>query len=573
MFTSESQAGSSTIVQYVWDMGDGSPLLASEDVQHAYAIDSTYVVGLRVVDAMGCESSVQDTVSTFPAPVANYFVPQGCVSSLIPFDNLSGIEAGSIISAVWNFDDGSGGTNFDETHAFDQAGTYFVELTVESDSGCISSIVNEVVVSDNPISDFTSTLACIEGIVEIVDQSIAQNGSIIVHQWSFNGGDTWSTGGDTIQTTFTNSGWNEVGLVTTNSAGCTDTTFNDVLVLERPVASFMADPVCDGSMSEMVNTSTYMTGIPTIHNWNLNNGFTSIDEDVTFMFPNSGTYPVTLVVEYMGLNACVDSVTSPVLVWPNPTPDVLAVPELCESNRTFLRDMSTISSGYIAQWIWTFENGHVSYVQNPVIPHVTAGVYDVHLTVVSENGCTSSAMFNDLITVARTPVAYFTSSPQDVNVFNNIVQFHNNSSFADGYLWSFGDGTVSSEFEPEHQFEVGDHEVTLVAYNFAGCADTMKMIISVSDTYALYVPNTFTPNGDGFNEVFMAKGFNIREFEMLVFNRWGELIYCTNDLQSGWNGIYEGIPSQVDVYVYRITFRDDVMGIRHERFGTVNLVR
>jgi gliding motility-associated-like protein len=460
----------------------------------------------------------------------------------------------------------------DETHVFSQAGTYFVELTVESDRGCINSIINEVVISDNPISDFTSTMACSGGVFEIVDRSIAQNGSIIVRQWSFDGGNSWNTGDDTLNTVLVGAGWHEIGLVTTNSAGCTDTTYNDVLVLEKPTPSFAVDPACDGIMSELLNTSTYMTGIPVIYNWDLHNGFTSTDEDVTFMFPNSGTYPVTLTVEYIGLDACIDSVTSPAVVWPNPIPNVLAVPELCESNRTFLRDMSAISSGYIAQWVWTFDNGRVSNVQNPVIPYVNAGTYGVNLTVISENGCAASASFANIITVTRTPIAYFTSSPQDINVFNNIVRFHNNSSFADGYLWSFGDGTVSSEYEPEHQFAVGDHEITLIAYNFAGCADTMKVTLSVSDTYSLYVPNTFTPNGDMFNDVFMAKGVNIDEFEMLIFNRWGELIYCTNDLDSGWNGIYEGVPSQIDVYVYRITFRD-IFGIRHDLFGSVNLIR
>ena len=572
-FTTQSTNGSSNITQYAWDMGDGTPTLTTSSAQHAYSVDSSYVVIHTVIDSNGCSSSIQRTVSTLPSPVANYFIPQGCVSSIISFTNLSSIAQGSIVSATWDFNDGSEfGTNYDETHVFTEADTYFVRLTVMSEKGCVSTVVNEVVISDNPVSDFTSTLACPNGTINIVDQSVAQNGSIIMHQWSVDEGETWNTGTNVLNVSFPDAGWHEIGLVTTNSAGCTDTTYTDVLVLDTPTASFVSYPVCEGAVTDIVNTSTFMTGIPTSYSWNLHNGYTSNSEDVSYTFPY-GTHPVTLTVEYPGIDACIDSLNADVIVWPNPIPDISPVPELCESSTTFIYDASTIIEGNIDQWTWEFQNGRISYVQNPVIPYVDAGVYGVHLTVTSDNGCIADSTFLDAVTVLPSPEAHFTSAPNNVTIFNNVVRFFNTSSFADQYQWSFGDGTGSTEFEPIHGFaESGEYEIMLVAYNSIGCTDTMRAILSVHDTYALYIPNTFTPNGDGLNEVFMAKGFNIKDFELLIFNLWGELIYTTHDINSGWNGVYEGVPSQIDVYVYRVLFTD-IFNHHHELFGTVNLVR
>lgn len=571
-FQPQDQEGSSPIIQHVWNMGDGSPELNASSLQYAYDEFGTYIVSYTINDANGCASTFIDTVATFDIPVADYFVPQGCVSFQIPFDNMSSIQNGLIVSSVWNFGDGSGSVGEDATHAFAQAGTYFVELTVESDHGCFGDTIHEVVVSDNPISDFTSTLACTGGVIELVNRSIAQNGSLVARQWSLDGGQTWFTWGDTLNTTFLTSGWHEVGLVTTNSAGCTDTLFNDVLILDPPSPSFIVDPVCTGQASEFINTSSYMTGLPIAFTWDLSNGFTSTDQDITFAFNGVGSFPVSLTMEYVGLDACSDSFASFAIVHPDPIPDVATVPTLCESNRVFLTDLSSVPNGYISEWIWTFENGHVSYVQNPVAPYMSQGVYDVQLTVVSNNGCMASTTFNDLITVIRDPVANFTTSPQNINIFNNTVHFQNTSTFATSYLWIFGDGEVSYETSPDHQFEAGDHDVVLIAYNSAGCADTVRATLSVSNLYTLYVPNTFTPNGDGFNDIFAAKGVNIKEFEMLIFNRWGELIYSADDIDDGWNGFYDGVLSQIDVYVYRIIFRD-VFGIKHDLFGTVNLIR
>lgn len=571
IFTSNVELGSSPIVQYTWDLGDGSPLLSTQHAAHAYATDSSYTVQFQVQDSMGCRGVVQHTVTTFPVPTAAYFTPQGCVGLPVFFDNLSSITSGFIVEAVWNFGDGSGISTYDATHTFANAGSYFVDLTVTSDSGCIATISNEVVISDNPISDFTSTLACPNGNIQVVDQSVALNGSIITRQWSIDEGVSWVTGGDVFNVSFPTPGWHEVGLITINSAGCTDTTYNDVLVLDPPVASFASDSVCDGMATSLWNTSSYMTGVPTVFSWNVN-GQTSNTFDNSYLFAQYGSYPVSLRVEYTGLNACVDSVAADVVVWPNPTPGVLPVPDVCEWERAMLRDMSTIVDGYIAQWYWQFDD-QVSTLQNPTIYYPDAGVYDVTLTVTSDRGCSATSTFPDLITVVGSPTADFMSRPNDLDVFNNVVQFINTSAGADGYSWSFGDGGSSTEADPVHEFlEAGEYTIMLAAYNSTGCADTARATLVVNDNYALYAPNTFTPNGDGINDEFRVKGLNIKEFELLIFNRWGELIYCSNDMAQGWNGVYQGVASQIDVYVYKLLFTD-VFNHHHALYGTVNLVR
>ena len=132
---------------------------------------------------------------------------------------------------------------------------------------------------------------------------------------------------------------------------------------------------------------------------------------------------------------------------------------------------------------------------------------------------------------------------------------------------------MSVEVDPFHEYtSAGEYEVILVAFNEIGCPDSIKMKLTIGDDYALYAPNVFTPDGDGINDKFLVRGFNILEFKLMIFNRWGELIHTSYDMREGWDGKYEGIDSQIDVYVYKLLFRD-VFNRPHVKYGTVTLVR
>jgi gliding motility-associated-like protein len=173
------------------------------------------------------------------------------------------------------------------------------------------------------------------------------------------------------------------------------------------------------------------------------------------------------------------------------------------------------------------------------------------------------------------PVSDFITSTGAVNVFNGKMQFVDRSSYAVSWLWEFGDGATSSQQNAEHYFnEVGEFKVKLTVWNIAGCEDTHEQVITVNP---FYIPNAFTPNGDGVNDDFFTSGIpynlDVQSFSMQIFNRWGQLVYTGDSEKKPWDGITsEGQNAPMGTYAYliKVVTRG---GKEHTFSGQVNLIR
>lgn len=213
--------------------------------------------------------------------------------------------------------------------------------------------------------------------------------------------------------------------------------------------------------------------------------------------------------------------------------------------------------------VWDFGNGNQAAGCGPVFStYNAAGLYNVTLTITSIAGCVSTDTYADYIEVIEMPVAEFSSSANLVTTENTEVEFDNTSMNAVSYDWDFGDnfgGTTN--VSPTHNFPdfgEGSYEVTLVAYNSLGCPDTARELIIVEDVLLFYVPNIFTPDGDEFNEIFkpiFTSGYDIYDYHLTIFNRWGEIVFESYNSDFGWNGHY-GNGGLVDdgVYIWQIKF-------------------
>lgn len=153
----------------------------------------------------------------------------------------------------------------------------------------------------------------------------------------------------------------------------------------------------------------------------------------------------------------------------------------------------------------------------------------------------------------------FTPAPQSMNISD--------------YLWDFHGISQSTDKSPTHQFDKQDnYAITLVLNTEHGCKDTITKIVEVRDEFLLFVPNAFTPNGDGNNDTFKPKGIGMKNYDMSIFDRWGSLIYQGNEKDKGWDGTFKGVFCQDDVYVYNITIIDN-KSMRHVRTGHVTLMK
>lgn len=206
-----------------------------------------------------------------------------------------------------------------------------------------------------------------------------------------------------------------------------------------------------------------------------------------------------------------------------------------------------------------------------------AGTYTVSLTN-TLNGCTSTTTVTNFITVYPDPIAGFYASPQVLLQTNTETQFTNTSQNGDSWSWTFGDGESSSMEAPSHKFPAvpGNYPVTLTVTSADGCTDVKTIVIIVKDDHILYVPNTFTPDGDEFNNVFspvVTAGYDTQNYSFTLYNRWGETLFESHDVNTGWDGTYLGklVPAGIYSWTIRIKSLDDD---RYEVFtGHVNMMR
>jgi len=233
--------------------------------------------------------------------------------------------------------------------------------------------------------------------------------------------------------------------------------------------------------------------------------------------------------------------------------------EGCQPLNVLFTNASVASGNTV--YTWNLGDGTTSAsstdVQNT---YEAVGCYDITLTVTSDGLCTSSQTLNDMICVHAVPFAAFDYGPQQVYSDGPEVHFTNESDNYDFSDWDFGDGGASSQDNPTHTFPIGDvgnYTVQLIVTTTFGCSDTTTRIVVVKDQLILYVPNSFTPDNDEFNPVFipvMTAGIDENDYGLDIYDRWGELVFSTTDIHEGWDGTYRGVPVKEGTYTWKLHF-------------------
>lgn len=243
-------------------------------------------------------------------------------------------------------------------------------------------------------------------------------------------------------------------------------------------------------------------------------------------------------------------------------------------------DLSTVTlPATITSWSWDFGDNSNSTLSNPNHCYTSAGVYTISLLVTTNDGCAHTLTLNNYINVYGSPTAAFIASPQPTTILTPTINFTDQSVGADNWLWSFGDLNNSTSVLQNPSYTYSDpicYQVTLEVSSQNGCTDSVSEIICIDPDVSIYVPNTFTPNDDGINEIFIpvTTGINPDKYEFWVFDRWGNLIFYTDDLNEGWNGRVQGHDKlcQIDTYVWKVKCVD-VLDKKHNLIGHVNLIR
>lgn len=309
--------------------------------------------------------------------------------------------------------------------------------------------------------------------------------------------------------------------------------------------------ICFGNNAIISSAVSGDTGPVTI-GWS--GGLGSGNGPFTIVPPASITYTVTVT------DVCGNSVTGSVPVTVHALPIVELSPQTITSCKeaTLLFNENS-GTNLNATFNWDFDDGSTSTSVTPSHTYYMTGHYNVNLSVISSYGCENSATTICNVVVNKMPDARFSAEALDGTTISPQYKFTNQSEDAVSYTWDFGDGSGSTVTSPEHSYpSKGEYKVMLIAVSNAGCVDSIMRSIEISPVFTLYIPNAFTPDNNGVNDNFIAKGAEVSDFNMMIFDRWGEMIYQTSDMQKGWDGTanHGSRTSESGVYVYKITVRD-----------------
>ena len=460
-------------------------------------------------------------------------------------------------SLNWNFGDANSGTNniaqqvTITKHLYLNKGKKLVSLVLKV--GELTDTIFKViyVIMPSPINLGNDTLICLG------DSLILNAGTTFTSY-------VWSTG-DTNSIIVADSTANYFVWVTDKN-GCKNNDSIRVDILPLPIVSFAFNNVCE-------NDTVYFSNLSSNGNyhWDWGDQSSSTAKETYHVYNNASLYTINLITtDQFG---CIDSLSQNITVYPLPSISIDA--DTLMGCQPLSVNFSTTSLN-ADSFYWSFGDGITSKDTTPSHLFSQSGEYDISLTATSKYGCITNLVAPQFINVFSLPTAAFTTSPDYPDQLSSLIQFSNTASNdVVAWQWFFGDGESDGDENPLHMYrDTGTFNLTQIVINTNGCSDTSYQQIHVDPVYTFYVPNSFTPNGDGYNDYFIPKGIKIDTptFYMDIYDRWGQLIFSTNDFFKGWDGKINNNIAPLGVYVWKINFKEE-SGKRHSYKGDVTLLR
>lgn len=581
-FINNSSVPTGSIVTWNWDFnGDGIVDNTNQTPYNLYTSPGSYSVILTAVTNANCTNSYSTTVTVNPVPNVSFVGNNVCNGSATTFSNQTTIGyGGQITSYLWNLGNGTTNNSANPFIIYATPGNYVVSLTATSNNNCFSSMTTTVVVHPNPVVNFTTTTTCFNQPTQFTNGTTIQTGTIIKYRWDFDGNNTWDDSTANPVHLYANYGSFNGKLAAISNNNCASQKVNPVVVHANPIANWSANSTCLGDMTNFTDLSTCADGNITSWQWDFNgdNIVDNLFQNPTKGYGANGVYLTKLEVQSQ--YGCVSTMSKPVYVNPKPIAKFNAYNKIgCPTLCTNFTNFSTIPTGNIVTYQWTFGDGSLpDYTKNPTHCY-QSGTYNVTLKVVSDSGCFNSYTEPNIINVYPKPIAGFNVTPDQIDQNEPVGQITNTSQGANWTFYQISDGTNLTNpansfvynFNPDFPGKVVIFQIVRNEY---GCTDSLAKVIEIKPAYVIYVPNAFTPNTDGLNDSFKAQGIGIAKFQMWIFDRWGHIIFESNDINKGWDGTVRGgsEPIKDDVYVWKAEVTD-VFSKNHDLVGHVTLLK
>jgi len=580
----ENQSTSQVPPTYLWDFG--VPGITS-DVSSAFAPSYTYpapgqyTVTLVVNPGVPCTDTAFMEVIVGPPFDITFSSEDSLCFSGNNFNFVSDTDAPAGTTIDWDFGPNASVQNTSgpivNNVQFSTSG--YVPVTVEANFFlCNASYTDSVFIYPNAIAGmiYPDTVECKGLEIDFINNS--QNS--LNYSWDFGVPGTSTDVSTDIDPTFTfpSPGTYTIELIASSSPECADTIQEVIVINYKLEVEFTSeDSLCsEGNSFNFIGDVFGPAGAS--FEWNFGpNGSIQTSNNIienNVSFDTTGSILVSLTGEF---NLCRETAYKRIYIFKSPEINFILEPGLqCLPFNAQFTDFSSAETPI--SYLWDFGDGTTSNLQNPSHLFDNVGNYPITLTIWTDAGCIDTLIqFEpDIVNVRPIPEAKFSVNPKQTDICDSEIQFTNLSSLGQEYLYIFDDGTTSNDENPAHVYlEAGTLNPTLLVTSEYGCQDTTRETLFI-EPFTVYSPNAFTPDGDEANNIFKPIVYlDIVEWNLQIYNRWGEIVFESNDQGTGWDGTNgTGKIAQDGLYMWKLRYTScEPANPEHLITGHISLLR
>lgn len=545
---------STTINSYSWNFGDGNTA-ALQNTTHTYSTFGTYNVQLMLDYGNNCADSITKSVNVNQNPVADFNATTPCDRNAVQFTDAS-TPAADITNYDWKFGDGRTSTLQNPQHVYNNFGTYNTQLTVTTTHTCADSLTKPVNVLQVGEATFNAPGVCYPNATQFNNTTDTVTFPVSTFTWAFGEGSAGST--QTSPTyTYAAPGTYTVTIIAAFANGCADTTTGTTNVYEIPTVSHILQNVsCYNGTDGSIALKPVVGTTPFNYAWSNSSANTPTDAPIA-----AGSYDVTFTDAHTCTATETYVLTQPTQLLTDTATSEISCYDYTDGTTTVMPYGGTPAYTYL----WS--NGSTS----PTAYGLGAGTYSV--TITDANACTISTTLQ-----LDNPLKFTVSLPlaDTIDLGHSVTL---NPTYVNGnaidWQWIPVNGVSCSSCQNTEVTTYYNTLYTVIATTDKGCVDTAAIFIWVNGEREVFIPNVFTPDGNGTNDYFEVFGNKEawKIFNVQIFDRIGEKVYDSNDMNFKWDGTYKGRKMNPAVFVYtvKVTYLDNYTEKLFK--GSVTLIR
>lgn len=557
-----------------WDFSNGFTGDSTKE-KVKYTSYGSKNVKLEVLTSGGCSSDTTKTIVVTDPQITSFNIGDVCQDMENSISANFTLNLDSIVDYNWTVD-GTNTSSLDTLrHTDANTGNRVITLSSNTKNGCTISHIDSFEVLIAPKANFFLNSICDNELVQPINNTtINAPATISSYAWYQNGNLQSSTENPSFN--HSNGNTSSIRLIAVGSTGCTDTIEKSMLIHPLPSVDFTTSNQCFNQTTVFNDNSSISNGTNVNYQWVIDNTVNQSGFSTTYDFSAAQTYTVKEIVT--SNEGCVDSIEKTIEIYPLPQLDINALDyDGCAPYEAEFVNNSSIANGSIVSYNWDFGNGDVTTGDEPTYTFNSEGSYTVKVMALSDQGCIDSLTLDNPFTIYPSPSADFIYTPEEPSMLTTEVIFTDQSSAdATSWLWRFPNANTYTGNTASHIFQdSGSYAIELVVENINGCRDSITKYIYVSAELFVHIPTSFTPDGDGLNDTWGLSGLTqgVSNMSLQIFNKWGELIFESDDVNKKWDGTYKDKPVPQGAYLFLMQYSNPKRTQWFYKNGTITVLR